>query len=160
MRSTGEALEVLGREECLALLRSAPVGRVVYTDQALPAIQPVTFVLDGDEAVVIRTAPGSKFDAALRGAIVAFEVDAFDPAARTGWSVTAVGQARAVTDPAEAARVARLPLRPWAPGPRDHFIRVPLWRVTGRRIPAAGERLVLTDADRCGQGHSGDHHSA
>ncbi|MFA1541998.1 pyridoxamine 5'-phosphate oxidase family protein [Actinomadura monticuli] len=138
MRATGEDLETLGREECVTLLRSAPVGRVVYTDQALPAIQPVTFVLDGDEAVVIRTAPGSKFDAALRGAIVAFEVDAFDAAARTGWSVTVVGQARAVTDPAEAARLARLPLRPWAPGPRDNFIRVPLWRVTGRRILPVG----------------------
>lgn len=138
MQSVGEDLEILGREECTALLRSAPVGRVVYTDQALPAIQPVTFVLDGDEAVIIRTAPGSKFDAALRGAIVAFEVDAFDSAARAGWSVTVVGQARAVSDPAEAARLARLPLQPWAPGPRDHFIRVPLWRVTGRRIAPGG----------------------
>ncbi|NVI91726.1 pyridoxamine 5'-phosphate oxidase family protein [Actinomadura sp. BRA 177] len=100
MHAIGEDLEILGRAECVALLRSAPVGRVVYTDQALPAIQPVTFVLDGDEAVVVRTAPGSKFDAALRGAIVAFEVDAFDPAARTGWSVTAVGQARATTSSA------------------------------------------------------------
>ncbi len=57
MHAIGEDLEILGRAECVALLRSAPVGRVVYTDQALPAIQPVTFVLDGDEAVVVRTAP-------------------------------------------------------------------------------------------------------
>ncbi|WP_067793614.1 pyridoxamine 5'-phosphate oxidase family protein [Actinomadura formosensis] len=138
MEPVGEDLEILGREECAALLRSAPVGRVVYTDQALPAIQPVTFVLDGDPdgdgAVIIRTAPGSKFDAALRGAIVAFEVDAFDSAARTGWSVTVIGQARAVTNPAEIERMARLPLRPWAPGARNNFIRVPLWRVSGRRI--------------------------
>lgn len=134
MEPVGEDLEILGREECAALLRSAPVGRVVYTDQALPAIQPVTFVLDGDGAVIIRTAPGSKFDAALRGAIVAFEVDAFDSAARTGWSVTVIGQACAVTNPAEIERMARLPLRPWAPGTRNNFIRVPLWRVSGRRI--------------------------
>lgn len=33
-------LEVLDREQCVALLAGAGVGRVVFTSQALPAIQP------------------------------------------------------------------------------------------------------------------------
>ncbi|MEU6036781.1 pyridoxamine 5'-phosphate oxidase family protein [Actinomadura sp. NPDC047616] len=127
-------LQVIGTRECLDLMRSVPIGRIVFTDRALPAIQPVNFVLDADDSVIIRTVPGSKLAAATRGAIVAFEADDFDEADRTGWSVTLVGPARAVTSPAERARLARLPLTPWSPGTRDHFIRVTARQVTGRRI--------------------------
>ncbi len=42
--------------------------------------------------------------AGTRGAVVAFEVDAYDDRARTGWSVTVVGPSRPVTDPVESAR--------------------------------------------------------
>ncbi|MBB6349064.1 pyridoxamine 5'-phosphate oxidase family protein [Nonomuraea muscovyensis] len=129
-------LQVLSREECLGLLASTPIGRIVFTDRALPAVQPVTFRLDG-ERVVIRTAAGSKLAAATRQAVVAFEVDEFDPEERTGWSVTAVGHARAVCDPDEIERLAALPLTAWAPGERDHFIVVDVEQVTGRQIRSA-----------------------
>ncbi len=46
--------DVLSWYECLRLLASAQIGRIVYSDQALPAVQPVDFVVD-DEAVVVRT---------------------------------------------------------------------------------------------------------
>ncbi|MEU8326158.1 pyridoxamine 5'-phosphate oxidase family protein [Nonomuraea sp. NPDC048881] len=114
-------------------MSSTPIGRIVFTDRALPAVQPVNFCLDG-ERVVIRTSIGSKLAAATRQAVVAFEADEFDPAMRTGWSVTAVGHARAVTDPAETARLAALPLSPWAPGSRDHYIVVDAEQLSGRRI--------------------------
>ncbi|MFC4913882.1 pyridoxamine 5'-phosphate oxidase family protein [Actinomadura gamaensis] len=134
MRDDGANATELSRGECLARLRSATVGRVVYTDQALPAILPVNYAMDGDQALIIRTAPGSKFDAALRGAIVAFEIDEIDLLARTGWSVTVVGPARAVTSEAEAQRLSRLLPQPWAPGRRDAFIRISVRRVSGRRF--------------------------
>ncbi|MFI9591801.1 pyridoxamine 5'-phosphate oxidase family protein [Nonomuraea sp. NPDC052265] len=139
MQLDSSGLQVLSREECLRLLSSTPIGRIVFTDRALPAVQPVNFCLDG-ESVVIRTSIGSKLAAATRHAVVAFEADEFDPAMRTGWSVTAVGHARAVTDPAETARLAALPLFPWAPGSRDHYIVVDAEQVSGRRI--AEERTV------------------
>ncbi|MCW2901533.1 MAG: hypothetical protein JWO67_3798 [Streptosporangiaceae bacterium] len=129
----GNGLEILDRQECLTLLGSVPLGRVVFTERALPAVQPVNFALDQD-SVIIRTAVGSKLAAAMRGTIVAFEADAFDGTNRTGWSVTVIGQASAVRDPAEVTRLSRLPLRPWAPGRRDQFIRIPSQHVTGRRI--------------------------
>jgi nitroimidazol reductase NimA-like FMN-containing flavoprotein (pyridoxamine 5'-phosphate oxidase superfamily) len=129
-------LRVLSREECLRLLSSTPIGRIVFTDRALPAVQPVTFRLDG-EKVVIRTAAGSKLAAATRHAVVAFEVDEFDPEARTGWSVTAVGHAREVSDPQEVERLSELPLTAWAPGARDHYIVVDVEQVTGRQIRPA-----------------------
>ncbi|KAB2352246.1 pyridoxamine 5'-phosphate oxidase family protein [Actinomadura rudentiformis] len=128
-------LEILGDAECWALLESAPLGRIVFTDRALPAIQPVNFALcDGD--VIIRTSPGSKLAAATRGAIVAFEADHFDTTTRTGWSVVAIGPARTVTDPHELTALQQLPLRPWGPSVHDHFIRIRPEILTGRRIPA------------------------
>ncbi|MET7463622.1 pyridoxamine 5'-phosphate oxidase family protein [Nonomuraea sp. NPDC005501] len=126
-------LRVLTREECLCLLSRALIGRIVFTDRALPAVQPVTFRLDG-ERVVIRTSPGSKLAAATRHAVVAFEADDFDVDRRTGWSVTAVGHARAVQDPDEIERLSELRLTSWAPGERNHYIVVEVEQVTGRQI--------------------------
>ncbi len=133
MKLDSAGLEVLSPEECLALLASVPIGRIVFTDRALPAVQPVNFHLDGRD-IVIRTAIGSKMAAAARNAIVAFEVDDFDADLRTGWSVTIVGPARAVSDPLEIARLGQLPLTTWAPGSRDHFIVIRAEQISGRRI--------------------------
>jgi nitroimidazol reductase NimA-like FMN-containing flavoprotein (pyridoxamine 5'-phosphate oxidase superfamily) len=133
MRFDAHGLEILDRRECLGLLGSVPLGRVVFTDRALPAIQPVNFALDGDD-VIIRTSTGSKLGMAMRGAIVAFEADEFDPLGRTGWSVTLVGQARLVEDPDEIALLSRLRLCPWSPGPCDRFVRISGYDLAGRRI--------------------------
>jgi nitroimidazol reductase NimA-like FMN-containing flavoprotein (pyridoxamine 5'-phosphate oxidase superfamily) len=133
MRFDAHGLEILDTRDCLRLLGSVPLGRVVFTDRALPAIQPVNFVLDGDD-VIIRASTGSKLGMAMRGAIVAFEADEFDPANRTGWSVTLVGRARLVDDPGEIARLSRLRLRPWTPGPCDRFIRISGKDLAGRRL--------------------------
>src|SRR5512145_59112 len=113
VRRDGAGLEVLSREESLALLASVPVGRVVYTDRALPAILPVNFALDIDETVVFRTGAGSKLAAATREAVVAFEVDSFDAHARSGWSVVAVGRSRVVEDSAEIERLSKLEIGTW-----------------------------------------------
>ncbi|MDN3354188.1 pyridoxamine 5'-phosphate oxidase family protein [Actinomadura sp. DC4] len=79
-----------GRERCLALLASVPIGRVVYTDQALPAVTPVAFLLEGDR-VTIRTS--CALAAAVHGTVVAFQADEIDPVTSAGWWVTVIGQA-------------------------------------------------------------------
>ncbi|MFD8562380.1 pyridoxamine 5'-phosphate oxidase family protein [Streptosporangium canum] len=133
MNRDSAGLHVLSRQECIDLLASTPIGRIVFTDRALPAVQPVGFCIDGED-IVIHTGAGSKLAAATRDAVVAFEADDFDPQAHTGWSVTAVGRARAVCDPSEIARLSALPLTTWAPGDRGHFITVRTEQVSGRRI--------------------------
>jgi hypothetical protein len=140
----GPVLEQLSRDECLRLMGSVPVGRIVYTRQALPAVELVNFVLD-DGGIIIRTGAGSKLAAATRGAVVAFEADSVDVAGHGGWSVTVVGHATAVTDGAEIARLEQSGLMPWAPGNRDHFIRVSPAIVNGRRI-RAGQAQGAGDA--------------
>jgi hypothetical protein len=135
MESDGSVLEHLSQYECLRLMGSVPVGRIVYTRQALPAVELVNFtLLDGE--IVIRTDGGGKLAAATRGVVVAFEADSVDAAGGTGWSVTVVGHSRAVTDAEEIRRLQRVAPMPWAPGRHDHFIRVSAVFVTGRRIVA------------------------
>ncbi len=131
---TGMDLEVLSRDESLRLLASVPVGRIVYTSGALPAVQPVNFVLD-DGAIVIRTGAGSKLTAALRNGVVAFEADVIDADTRSGWSVTITGRVREVTEATEVARL-RDVVRPWAPGAKGHILKIATEVVTGRRISA------------------------
>lgn len=131
-------LEILSREECLELLRTREIGRVSTSLRALPVVLPVTYTLD-DDAIVFRTGVGTKFYAATRNAVVAFEVDDFDEATRSGWSVMVVGEASEITDPGDLQRVRNLPLDPWIGNGNDldRYIHIPVVHVSGRRIRAA-----------------------
>ena len=127
-------------DECLQLMASVPVGRVIYTRRALPAVELVNFALEHGD-IVIRTDRGGKLAAAARGAVVAFETDCLDTAQQAGWSVTAIGPSREVTDPGEIGRLQKMGLSSWAPGTREHFIRISPVIMTGRRLRANGQQL-------------------
>jgi len=127
----------LTKGECFQLLAQEHLGRVGVVDDRGPIVLPVNFVLDR-HMVVFRTDEGTKLDTASRGSRVAFEVDGTDAAAHTGWSVVIRGEAVEVTDPAELARLRKLPLDPWAPGAKIHYVRILPAVLTGRRISAPG----------------------
>ncbi|MER6524000.1 pyridoxamine 5'-phosphate oxidase family protein [Streptomyces sp. NPDC001508] len=126
-----DAFRDLGRQECLRLLATAQVGRIVFTRQALPAVLPVTFRVDGDGAVLLRTSAASELVRAVAGAVVAFEADAVDADTRSGWSVVVTGRAAVVTDRAELKRLERTGLRSWSSSPAEVFVRVGPDLVTG-----------------------------
>jgi len=126
----------LDRAACLDLLATAEVGRLVFTVRALPEVFPVNFRLF-EGSVVVRVGDTSRAVAGAVDAVVAFQTDDIDAGSRTGWSVTVVGHSSEVLDPVERARVLALPLEPWAGGPRDRILRIPLDRVTGRRLAVA-----------------------
>ncbi|MEU6230004.1 pyridoxamine 5'-phosphate oxidase family protein [Streptomyces sp. NPDC047042] len=123
----------LDRSECLRLLARAPVGRVVHTRQALPAVLPVNFALDG-EAVVVRTSAASELVRAIDGAVVSFEADEVDAAAHSGWSVIVTGRAKLVTEQAVHERLLRNGPRSWGPWPEEVFVRIEPELVTGREL--------------------------
>jgi nitroimidazol reductase NimA-like FMN-containing flavoprotein (pyridoxamine 5'-phosphate oxidase superfamily) len=127
----------LSKSECFELLAREHLGRVAFVDDRGPIVFPVNFVLDR-HMVLFRTDAGTKLGAASRGSRVAFEVDGTDAAAHTGWSVLIRGEAVEVTDPAELARLRKLPLDPWAPGAKTHYVRILPAVLTGRRISAPG----------------------
>lgn len=130
---TGAPSIELTRAECLSLLATAPFGRLVFTEGALPAVVPVDFVLE-TAAIVLRTATGTSVAGVADGSVVAVQADDVDPVRRTGWSVTVVGQARTARDDVEVARLEALPLAPWVAGERHVFVVVQVGIVTGRRI--------------------------
>jgi len=129
-RRTG--LDVIERAECLALLAAAEVGRLAVASGGAAEIFPVNYVVDGEE-IVFRSAAGTKVRLAQR-ADVAFEIDAFDPATRTGWSVVVHGHVEEVAPHVAAAQAERLGVEPWADGFKPHVLRIRPRTVTGRRI--------------------------
>lgn len=122
----------LDADECRYLLTEATVGRVGFLDGGEPAVLPVTYTVD-DAGVAFRTAQGSRLARAADGGALAFEVDALDPVARTGWSVVVRGTAHLEQDPQVRARLDEM-LQAWVPGPKAAFVRLPLTSVTGRRV--------------------------
>ncbi|WP_225829823.1 pyridoxamine 5'-phosphate oxidase family protein [Streptomyces sp. NK08204] len=131
-----DGFRVLGREECLRMLATVPVGRIVYTRKALPAVLPVNFRLDCDGAVVLRTSAASELARAVDDAVVAFEADAVNAVAQAGWSVVVTGRAAVVTDEAELKRLDRLGLCSWVPSPEEVLVRIEPEVVTGRELLA------------------------
>jgi uncharacterized protein len=133
----GELVE-LTRQECLALLADGVVGRVIFTDRAMPAAQPVNYILDGEE-IVFRTANGSKLAAAIRHAVVGFQVDDIDIRARTGWSVLGVGEAYEVVHPGRLTKLAQRQPDPWVADHDAHTISITLQIISGRRLDHRAE---------------------
>lgn len=126
-------LELLTVDDCLALLRGRYVGRVAFTSSGHPTLRPVNYVLD-EGSIVFRTSLGELLDDVLNSGAVAFEIDDIDVEDHTGWSVIVHGKAEEIWQPEELGHARSLPLRPWAPGEREHYVRIaPNW-ISGRRI--------------------------
>jgi nitroimidazol reductase NimA-like FMN-containing flavoprotein (pyridoxamine 5'-phosphate oxidase superfamily) len=121
--------------ECVDLISDMAVGRVVFTERAMPAVLPVTFAVVGD-AVVFSTGAGTRLAEQARRGVLCFQVDEVDVLTRTGWSVLVTGVPEIVTDETERAHVREL-VQTWVPGRDDVFVRLPFTVVTGRRIVGA-----------------------
>jgi nitroimidazol reductase NimA-like FMN-containing flavoprotein (pyridoxamine 5'-phosphate oxidase superfamily) len=136
-------LEVLSRKDCLELLATAELGRVAVTSGALPTILPVTFRFDGRQ-ILIRTARGTRLDAATRDSVVAFEADHMGPSGSTGWSVVVTGVARVLTDSDEVAAAQHPSLVRWAPSSDDRIVGISPDVVSGRRVLPGHARVGAT----------------
>ena len=123
----------LSRTECLALLATARIGRLVFTAHALPAAHPVRYFLD-DEEVIFRTGADSLLVAAAHHRVVAFQTDSIDGTHHTGWSVCGVGEAYEVVDPRRLVEINALAPAMWAPHVSAHTVCIPLQQLTGHQL--------------------------
>ena len=133
---SGDAMKTMSRRECMQLLGTKQVGRLGVIAGGYPVIVPVNYGLDG-EAVVIRSDPGTKLDAAAYERVT-FEVDDIDDEHHAGWSVLLRGCAWEVRSEEEVlyrGTHAADP-EPWAGGEKGHWLRIAPTQVTGRRLPA------------------------
>ena len=120
----------LDRDQCLHLLATGGFGRVVGTDCALPAVHPVSFVLDGQE-VIFQTTAGSTLAGAV-GDVVAFQADDFDHETGVGWTVTGIGKPYAALDSEQPGSIVL--------APHLVLLAIPLWRLTGHRLHRSSAR--------------------
>lgn len=132
-------LEVLSRRECWTLLSHKCLGRVAFTERALPAIRPVNYALVGTH-LLLRTGM-SGLARHLAGQVVAFEVDELDGEPATGWSVVVTGTARVLRTPGELARYDSVPVVPLAGAVPSAAVVIAPGLVTGRRITTDPEGL-------------------
>jgi nitroimidazol reductase NimA-like FMN-containing flavoprotein (pyridoxamine 5'-phosphate oxidase superfamily) len=124
----------LTRNEAVVLLQMhAYVGRVGFVVDGRPLILPVNYLAD-DDSIVFCTAPGTKLSAIGGGAAVVFEVDDSRALYHAGWSVVVKGTAHEVTDQSELDELRRGPLQSWATRSDEHWVRLSIEEVTGRRI--------------------------
>ena len=131
-RTAALACDRLTVRSCLELMASVPVGRVVYTRGALPAVELAPFDLEGGD-VVLR--PYDLLGVAMAAnQVVAFEVDEVDCRTWSGWTVTVVGQARQVTSKTDLARLQAVTVLAAPAGQQTCFIRITPGPVTGRRL--------------------------
>ena len=135
-RTTAAGSQIdLDDAECLRLLGTGIVGRVVFTERALPAAHPVTYLLDGEEVVFHRWRRQALRRSAARRARLPDRRDR--PRHGSGWSILGIGECYEVVDQDRLADLAlRLP-PPWAATARDgHVIAIPVQSLTGRRVLA------------------------
>lgn len=128
--------------ESWALIRQAPIGRLAVIHNGEPNIFPVNHAVEHG-TVVFRTAGGTKHSAAL-GTMVAFETDGYDAAAGEAWSVVVRGMAREVSEIDDAIALMGMPLLPWHPSNKPHFLRILPETVTGRRFAVAPGSISST----------------
>ena len=125
--------ETLDEAQCRRLLTTVTIGRLGFTEDALPAILPVAFTLQGGH-VLIAVRHDSSVVNAVRRSVVALQVDDYDPAAGTGWSVTVVGPSRIISDPRQVGAPSRVPVSTRPPDPARCYVAVQLGLVRGWRM--------------------------
>lgn len=127
----------LKRAEALALLGGVSLGRIVFTQNALPTIRPVNHVIDRGQ-IVVRTHVGAALTlqtgrAGTGGVVVAYEADDIDPQTHLGWSVIVTGYARLVRDPQDLERYQSM-LEAWVDRTMDNVVRINPSMVNGFRL--------------------------
>ena len=133
-------LEVMSKQECLDLLPKVGIGRIGIAINQFPQIFPINFARSRDD-IVFMTGPGTKLTSALLGRPVAFEVDYVSPMYHAGWSIVITGSCEEIIAPDELVEAKRLPLQPWAPGNRRHYVRIRNEEISGRRIAPISNNL-------------------
>jgi nitroimidazol reductase NimA-like FMN-containing flavoprotein (pyridoxamine 5'-phosphate oxidase superfamily) len=127
-------LEELSLDACLALLRSARVGRVAVMHDESPIVVPVNYrLVEAAERnwIAVRARPGGVVESAP--ARVAFEIDGVDAANHQGWSVLVRGTLQHV-DPDAADFRERFDPQPWVTEDRDAWLVIEPFAITGRRL--------------------------
>jgi hypothetical protein len=119
----------LTADECWSLAVTQPVGRLVWTGPVGPTVVPVNFEVNG-RRVHVRTAAYSALARECDDSPVAFEIDHFDEATRSGWSVLMRGHAHLDYSGSDGSDDPDV----WPSGARALRVVIDVDEVSGRRV--------------------------
>ena len=138
MASGNERTSALTAGEYMARLSGGGVGRVAITRGALPAIEPVSYMVEGMDLILTVAAERGVLRS-MEARVVAFETDDFDPTDHSGSSIHVVGVATRVdSDP----RADSLTGQPGSGLDVGYRLRLPIGQVSGRRYRSVTERSI------------------
>lgn len=123
--------DMLDDETCWRLLEQADYGRLGLRARHGVDVFPVNFRVH-EQAVYLRSAPGSKMIDLTEDPRVAFEIDGSD--GEQVWSVVIHGRAKRLDSDPEIERSGVLQLDAWQPGEKFNYVRIVPERITGRRF--------------------------
>jgi nitroimidazol reductase NimA-like FMN-containing flavoprotein (pyridoxamine 5'-phosphate oxidase superfamily) len=129
MDETPEVVTALTDAQCWEHLYTQELGRLVTQAHGVLDIFPVNYVVD-DGSIVFRTGGGSKLFELTVNDEVLFEVDDHTPG--DAWSVVVRGSARRLDTAAEVELADGLPLAPWIPTLKYHYVRITPKSLSGR----------------------------
>jgi len=130
--------EILDEPTCWDLLGANTVGRLAVDVGGQPDIFPINYIVDHG-SIVFRTGAGTKLASAVLMRHVAFEIDGYDPADRSVWSVVIKGFATELERLTDILTAEELPLYPWVATIKPSFVRIDARDVSGRRFHVADE---------------------
>ena len=139
---TRSVVERLDEAECMDLLSTARIGRLIYNSRYGPVALPSEYKMH-DGSIVFRTYRVTFTEEDLRTGIaqaeyqVVVEIDQVDPDAREGWVVLVRGTAHHVDTEAERASISTVGLQSWVEAEPEHFIRVVPISIAGQRLRPA-----------------------
>lgn len=128
---TAQTVETLTQDECWALLRTQPVGRLATAAAGEPDIFPLSYAA-ADGYLYVRTSPGSKLAEVAVNRRVAFEADEW--ASDVATSVVVHGTAEILEHHTDVEAAEATGLVSFVSEGKDVWVRITPETITGRRL--------------------------
>lgn len=136
MSNGDTVMRELSDDEIWQLVDAMSFGRLAFAVAGSPDIVPINYV-SHDGKLYFRSSSGSKLLGVTINQKVAFEID--EVAGGKARSVIMYGWARELTTSEELEWAETLPLRPWVPTLKYHFIEIAIEEATGREFTLGPE---------------------
>lgn len=136
MGNGDDIMRELSDDEIWQMVDATSFGRLAFAVAGSPDIVPINYV-SHDRKLYFRSSGGSKLLGVTINQKVAFEID--EVAGGKARSVIMYGSARELTTREELEWAETLPLRPWLPTLKYHFIEIAIDEASGREFTLGPE---------------------
>lgn len=136
MSNGDDTMRDLSEDEIWRMVEATAFGRLAFAVAGSPDIVPINYIAH-DRKLYFRSSAGSKLLGVTINQKVAFEID--EVTDRKARSVIMYGTARELTTSEELEWAETLPLHPWVPTLKYHFIEISIDEASGREFTLGPE---------------------